>query len=187
VHYLLLPRENCTVKHVLHSGSLTLPLMRRLLLAIMQHQRHMLCTSRSVQALSRPSAVVSFHGTTPPPPARQLLRDCYRVPHIYRHTNNYASSRFCNTVARSGGSDEPDSTAAVDSTDAPAASADQAAETSSTEAVTAAVIETQQASVRSPSSSEPVQLQGSLHTVWASFLEHLWERGYFADSSTTEK
>jgi hypothetical protein len=32
-----------------------------------------------------------------------------------------------------------------------------------------------------------VQLTGSVHTMWAAFLQQLWDRGYFADSSTTDK
>jgi hypothetical protein len=161
--------------------------MRKLLQAAMQHRIILFRTGSSVQALARPSAVVSYHGTTPPPAARQVLRDCRRLQLVNERIYKYAGISKCSTAARSASSDAADSAAAVsaDSTDAPAA--DDGSSTA-TEAATADIeTTTQPPSTTSSSRSEPVQLPGSLRTVWAAFLQQLWERGYFVDSNPADK
>jgi hypothetical protein len=176
--------------------------MRKLLQAAMQYHRTLLRTGCRVQTCGRPSAVVSFHGTTPPPAPRQLRQGCHRLPLINESSSTYRSNRKCSTVARSVSSDQPDSAAAApaDSTDAPAATIEAtaaddssaptesaAADHSSAVTETAVADDVAAAHTPSSSSSEPVQLTGSVHTMWAAFLQQLWDRGYFADSSTTDK
>lgn len=161
--------------------------MRKLLLAVMQHHKTIFRSGRCGQALARPSAVVSFHGTTPPPAARQVLRSRCCVAPIHENKYTHLNNRKISTAARCVGSDQPDSAAVpADSTDAPAATA-AADSSAATEAAPTDSYTAPAPAISASRSSELVQLPGSLKTVWAAFMQQLWDRGFFVDGTAADK